>query len=171
MADSLAVNLKASIDWLFKESLDLSLVSDASSVVYAAPLADGTGVDTADKIWHDQLASIAAGATMSLDLTALTTTLFGSPITINFVKVKAIFIVSLSTQTGDKLQIDATVANAFTSITGGAAGKIEIGPDSACLIANKKDGWATGAGNKVLAIKNAGAAAQSPKIVIVGTSA
>lgn len=171
MADTLAVNLKASVDWLFKESLDLSYVSDASSLVYAAAMADGTAVDTADKIWHDQLASIAAAATASLDLTALTNSMFGNTVTINFAKVKAILIVNLSTTTGEKLQIDTTVANGFTSITGGATGKIEIGPDSACLIANKKDGWATSGANKVLAIKNVGATAQTPKIVVVGTSA
>lgn len=171
MADTLAVNLKASVDWLFKETLDLSSVADVSSLVYQAPLADGTAADLADKIWHDQMASIAAAATTALDLTALTSTIFGSSVTINFAKVKAILIVNLATVAGEKLQIDTTVANGFTSITGGAAGKIEIGPDSACLLCNKKDGWATSGANKVLGIKNVGAAAQTPKIVIVGTSA
>ena len=172
MADTLTSGIKASIDWSFREALDLSTVADSAILEYSESLADGTAVDTADKVWHDTR-SITTGANDDLDMTALTHSIFGSTVTITFAKVKAILIVNTSETTGDELRIDTSVANAIlTPFASSATTKIEIGADSALLLSSKKDGWAVTAGTgDILRIHNPNAGTVSYKIVIIGTSA
>ena len=85
MPDTLSLDLKASLTWLFSEGLALSTVNDQAALEFAATLADGTGDSQADKLWHAER-TVAAGANDDLDLTALATTVFGSSLTINFAK-------------------------------------------------------------------------------------
>ncbi len=80
-------------------------------------------------------------------------------------------IVHTSAVAGEKLWLDPSVTNGFTGPTAGTtAGKIEVGSSSAVLLASKKDGWATGSGNKILRIHNAGAQTAIYNIVLLGTS-
>jgi hypothetical protein len=87
MADTLTAQIKASLNWLFQESLDLATVNDDARLEYDKSFADGTAADQADKIWHDSR-TLASGASDDLDLNALTNTIFGSTVTINMAKVK-----------------------------------------------------------------------------------
>ena len=167
---TLASEIKASIQWLFQEPLALTTVGDASQALYDGTLASGTAADQADRIWSDQ-PTLAAGANDDLDLTALAHSIFGASVAINFARVKAILIVHTSTTAGEKLWLDPSVTNGFSGATAGTtSGKIEIGADSAALLASKKDGWATGSSNKILRIHNAGAQTAVYNIVVLGTS-
>jgi hypothetical protein len=172
MPDTLAIDLKAAVIWNFQEALDLSTVTDAARLEFSRGMADGLGADQADKVWHDAR-SVASGANDDLDLTALAVGLFGGSVTIAFAKVKALLIVNLSTTAGEELVLDGTAPNAFLGPLAGAAGKIEIGPDSALFLSSKKDGWTVTAGTgDVVRVRNpASAAPVNYKIVIVGTSA
>lgn len=171
MADTLTVDLSAKVQWLFSDTLDLSTVSDASSVSYARSLADGTGLDQADKIWHDSR-TVSAGANDDLDLTALPQSLFGSVVTIAFSKVKALLVVNMSTVSGEQLRVGGAAANAWSApFNGVSASLVLVGPDSPLLLANKKDGWTVTAGTgDILRITNPTAAAITYRIVILGTS-
>jgi hypothetical protein len=166
---TLASEIKASIQWLFQEPLALTTVGDASKALYDGTLASGTAADEADRVWSDQR-TLAAGSNDDLDLTALSHSIFGASLAINFARVKAILIVHTSTVSGEKLWIDPSVTNGFTGATAGTTGKIEIGADSAVLLASKKDGWATGSSDKILRIHNAGAQTAIYNIVVLGTS-
>ncbi len=168
---TLASEIRVSMQWLFQEPLALTTVGDASQLAYDETLASGTAADQADRIWSDQR-TLAAGADDDLDLTALTQSLFGSTVTIDFARVKAILIVHTSTTAGEKLSLDSSVTNGFTGpFAGSATSKLEIGADSAALLASKKDGWATASGNKVLRIHNGGSATAIYNVVVLGTSA
>jgi hypothetical protein len=171
MADTLSVELKASLAWLFQDVIDLTTISDSSKLDYSKSLADGVGDDQADKLWGDER-TVAAGANDDLDLTALVNTIFGSAVTMSLAKVKALLIVNLATTAGDELRIDSSVANAWKApFNGSATSQVEIGPDSALLLSNKKDGWAVTAGTgDVLRIANPGANPITYRIVVVGTS-
>lgn len=172
MADTLATTLIASIEWLRKETLDLSTVYDRAKLELNEELADGTAADQADILWHDQR-TLGTGANDDLDLTALTQTVFGSTVTINFAKVSAILIVNTDTIAGRKLQIDSSVANAFTGwCNASITSKAEIGPDSALFLSSKKDAWAVTAGTgDILRINNPSAGSIVYNIAIVGRSA
>jgi hypothetical protein len=173
MADTLAVDLKASLGWLFTESLDLTTVADNARLEYARSLADGTGADQADRLWHDQR-TLAGSATENLDLTNLTHTLFGSTVTINFAKVKAILLVNLASGPGEDLVIGGagSGANAWSApFDGDADAKMIVPADSLVFLVNKKAGWAVTNGSAdILKIANLSGASVSYKIAIVGTS-
>jgi hypothetical protein len=172
MADTLATKLIASLEWNRSEALDLSNVIDRAKVEFTQEMADGTGNDQADLIWHDTR-TVASAANDDLDLTALTQTIFGSTVTINFAKVKAILIVNTNTVAGDELVVDTSVANAFKGwANGSATSKAEIGPDSAWLVSATLAGWAVTAGTgDIVRISNPGGGTSIIyKIVIIGTS-
>jgi hypothetical protein len=174
MSDTLSVDIRASLGWLFQESLDLATVSDNARLEYARSLADGTATDQADRLWHDQR-TLAGSASENLDLNNLTNTLFGSTLTVNFAKVKALLIVNLATTAGEDLLVGGAGAggNAWSApFDGDPDAKIAVPADSIVLLVNKKNGWpVTNGSSDILKIANASAASVSYKIAIVGTSA
>jgi hypothetical protein len=174
MADTLAVDLKASLGWLFVESLDLGTVADNARLEYARSLADGTGADQADRLWHDQR-TLAASATENLDLTNLTQTLFGGTVTITFAKIKAILLVNLATIAGEDLAIGGAGAggNAWSApFDSDPDAKIIVPADSLVFLVNKKNGWPVTNGSlDILKVANVSGASVSYKIAIVGMSA
>lgn len=169
MADTLAVDLLAKLTWNFQEVLDLSTLQDSMSLEYKKSLADGTAVNLADKIWHDKR-TLAAGANETLDLNALVTSIFGSNVTINLVKVKALFIVNVLTVAAEDLVVGAAASTPFLGPLGGTTPTQRCEADSYLAWVNRVDGWSTSGANN-LKIANAGAASNEYRIVIVGTSA
>lgn len=172
MADTLSVEVKASVSWLFSDTLDLSTVIDNARVEYGRSLSDGVGADQADKIWHDTR-SLASGAHDDLNLGALAQSLFGGTVTIALAKVKLIVVIHRGTAAGEKLVVGGATSQAFAAPFGGSAtGQVEVGPDSLLVLSQRKDGWAVGAGTAdLLRIGNpASAAPVTYSVVIVGTS-
>lgn len=169
---TLTHTLKVSASWINRESLDLASFSDQGEISYSKDIASGTGVDQCDRSWSDTR-TLGSSSNDDLDLTALTSSVFGDSITTNFAKVKEIVIVVLSTTTGDKLKLDSSVTNAYLGpFDSSTTSKLVIGPDSPCVLSNKKDGFgATSGTNKVLRINNPGATSVQYQIFISGTSA
>lgn len=174
MADTLTVDLKASLHWLYQEGLDLSTVSDSARFEFAKTLVDGTAADQADRLWHDQR-TLAGGASENLDLTALTSSLFGNSLTFSFVRVKAVLIVNLATTANEDLAVGGagSGANAWSApFKGNADAKVAVPADSALFLVNKKSGWIVVNGSTdVLKIANDGSGSVSYRIAIVGASA
>ena len=172
MSDSVSLDIRAALNWLFQDTLDLATVSDSARVEYSQSLVDGTAADQADKIWHDQR-TVAAGASDDLDLTALVQAIFGGSLSLALAKVKALFIVNTSTTSGQDLKVGGSGANAFAApFDADDDAKVLVPADSMLLLVNKKSGWpVTNGSADTLRINNPGAAAVTYKIVIVGTSA
>lgn len=169
MADTLAAEIKVACSWILREALDLSTVVDSARLEYSRTLADGTGTDQASIVWHDQR-TIAAGGNDDLDLAGgLTNTIFGTPVVAAFSKIKAIVIVNTNTSSGNLLRVGGG-PNPFTPpFVGGGAAQVEIGADSALLLANKKDGWNVTAGTgDILRIHNPSGVSITYKIAILG---
>lgn len=173
MADTLTVDVKASLHWLFQESLDLANVTDAARLEYARSINDGVAVDQADKLWHDQR-TLASGASENLDLTALTQSVFGSTVTISFARVKAILIVNLATAANEDLAVGGagSGANAWHApFKNDPDAKVVVAADSVLLWVNKKNGWTViNNSSDVLKIANDGLGSVTYRIAIVGTS-
>ena len=173
MADTLALNIKAALNWSFQEQLDLATVSNVSKLEYAQALADGVGSDQADKLWHDQR-TVSGSGSEDLDLTSLSQTIFGNALTISFAKIKALLIVNTATVAGEDLLIGGAGSggNAWAGpLDGDQDAKIHVPADSALLLVNKKGGWSvTGGSQDVLRIANASAQDVTYKIAVIGTS-
>lgn len=171
MADSLATTLKVAMSWVFQDALDLATIADVSKLEFEKSTTDGTGVDQADKIWHDTR-TLATATNDDLDLNALTNSIFGSPVTINFAKVKAIIIKNKSTTSGDELKVGAAGTNPFVGpFAGVTTAIVEVGADSVLVLTSLKDGWTvTGGSSNVLRINNPNAGSVTYDIVIIGTA-
>jgi hypothetical protein len=170
MADFLTSQIKASLNWLFQEALDLANVADDAKLEYDKTFADGVAADQADKIWHDSR-TLAAAANDDLDLNALTNTIFGSTVTINLAKVKAILIVNTATTAGEDLTVGGAPAQEWTAWVAAAGDRVRVPADSCLLISNRKTGWTvTNGASDTLRITNTGAGSITYKIAVLGTS-
>ena len=175
MADALSTTVKASIDWLFKETLatDGTFINDASTLSYTLDMLDGTtdASSQSDKIWHYKNAALTVAGPETLDLSALTLTVFGSTVTIAFVEVTAILIQNNSTPSTSIITVGAAGANAWTAPFGGTTPTIKVGPNSVWLSTNPLGTpWTVDGTHKNLLLTAAGATI-SYNIVIVGRSA
>jgi len=174
MAATLSTDLGASLAWVFQEDRDLSSVIDSSRLEYVASLANGTGADQADVLWHDER-TVAATSNDDLDLTNLSSPLFGSTVTFSLVTVKAILITNTETAPPAVLRVGGAgaVAGAFGApFAGDQDAVVEVPLDSGLLLSNKSSGWAVVNGSSdLLRIANPGAAAITYRIAILGTTA
>jgi len=173
MADTLSLDIRASLNWLLQDTVGFGTVSDASKLEYTGTLADGVGNDQADKLWHSQATLAGSGVTL-LDLTSLASTIFGSAVTTTLAKVKALLIVNSATTAGDDLLVGGAGVggNAWGApFNGDQDAKVQVPADSVLLLVHKKGGWTvTGGSSDVLRIENTSANSVAYKIAIIGTS-
>jgi len=170
MTDALATDIRCSVGWLFQEQGLLTTISDNSKVEYDRTLEDGTSTDQADKIWHDER-TLVATSSEDLDLSALTSTLFGDTLTVSLLKIKTVFIVNLSNVTGDELLVKPSPVNPWTAPFGSTSDLARVPADSCLLLTNRKNGWTVvPGGSDSLRIDNPTASSITYRIVIVGTS-
>lgn len=172
MSASLSVEVKASLAWLWEESLELSTLVDSSRLDAPTALAAGNGPGQVNQLWHDTR-SLAGESHHDLDLTALTQTMRGQAVSLGFATVKAILIHNTAADAGKKLVLDSSAPNAMlTPFDNSATSKLEIPPASPLLLVNRLGGWAVTAGTgDILRIDNPGLASIAYKIVVVGTAA
>ena len=171
MPDTLSVEIKASLNWLWEEALDLSTLVDSSRLEVLSAFSTGSSAGEADQLWHDSR-TIGAASNDDLDLTDLTQTVHGQSVSLGFASIKAILIQNTSTTAGDKLVLDSSVTNGvLTPFNGSASSKLEIPADSPLLLVNRLDGWTVTAGTgDLLRISNPGAESIDYKIVILGVA-
>jgi hypothetical protein len=170
MADTLAIDLRCTLAWLFQEEGPLATVSDSSKLEYSRTFEDGTATDQADKLWHQER-TLAGGASDDWDLTSLSTALFGGTLTLSLAKVKAVLLVNLSTVASDVLQLRGAASNPWFAPFNSSSDHVKAPADSCVLLTNRKSGWTvTGGSADVLRVHNPGGAAVSYRIVIAGTS-
>lgn len=171
MSDTLAVEIKASLNWLWEETLDLSTLVDSSRLEVLSAFSTGEAAGQANQLWHDAR-TLAASSNDDLDLTDLAQAVHGQAVSLGFASIKAILIQNLSTTSGEKLVLDSSVTNGvLTPFNGNGTSKLEIPADSPLLLVNRLDGWSVTAGTgDLLRIHNPGAESIDYKIVILGVA-
>lgn len=171
MSDALSAEIKASLVWLFQDTLGLTTIADASRLDYDAQLTDGAGDGEANALWHD-LRSVAATAHDDLSLAALPQTIFGNSVTINLAAVKALLIVNTETDDGEDLLVGGAATHPWGAPFGATGHQVRVPADSCLLLVNKSSGWSVAAGSAdTLRIANVGTGTIAYKIVAVGVHA
>jgi hypothetical protein len=160
-----AVTGRVTMTPTWSEDLDLTAIVDKTTISLSTALADGTGNDQADAYWRDAI-TIAAAATTSLDLRALSRQLMGGTATDTFAKVKMLAVYNKAT--AGTISVGVSVTDRWTAL---AAGAMTLGPQGVFYVTYPGAGYSTAAGNQVLAITNNGAAAADIDIYIVGVHA
>lgn len=173
MPDTLAVDIKASLSWLYQEHRPVSTLADTSKVDYFRRWTDGVGVDQADQLWHDER-TLDPSTQDDLDLTILTASIHNNSVIFNFAKVKAIMIVNTATTPGADLIVGGggTAGDAFAApFDGDANSKVLVPADSMLLLCNRKSSWTVQNNvSDILRVLAKPVATITYRIAIVGTT-
>jgi len=166
MADTFSANVTAAVGWLWRA--DTLNPSDDDRLAFAKSLTDGDDDYEAEAKWSDEAASLLEGGTRTLDLTALTRTIFGDTHTVVLVRVKAILITVTEASTG-QLLVGGAASNEWHEPFGAAGDKIRVPRGSPMLLGCLGCGWEVNDSNKNLKL----AACDGDvtySIVIIGTT-
>ncbi len=171
MATALTGKITFKMAWDYVNSLDLSDVTDDydTDSSWSYTVANGTGLDQADWIWHDK--RTAAGAVDDIDLNASLSDAFG--VSFDLVKVKGIFIRNTDETVGYDLAIGAAAAFPLGGwVSDAATDKLVIGAGGWFVLWNPSAaGYACGAAASDVLRVDPGANTIIYDIIIVGTSA
>jgi len=153
----MALTTKITLKVVATHTNPLDLVTGTAPVnkEYAFNWASGVGANQADKLYSDTN-TLAASATLDVDLAGSLVSAFGKVIT--FTKVKAIIVSAAAGNTND-VAVGGAAATQFVAWVGDATDKVNVGPGGLlCLIAPDVDGYAVAAGTTdFLRIGNGGA--------------
>jgi hypothetical protein len=165
MADLFAGQIAAELGWKWTGE-DGSTV-DRGSLRATSRLTDGTDADEAEAVWHVEDASLLNSASSTLDLTALTRTLFGSTHTTTLVTVRALAVVNDAASEGN-LVIGDAASDAWTGPLGASGDTLIIPPGGSAFIHAPSAGWEVTASAKDLKLAAAGGDV-TYSVAIIGT--
>lgn len=143
-------------------------VVDEARLDYSKLLIHGPEANQAEAVWHEEDVELLEGVSRTLDLTALTRTVFGDTLTTTLLLVKSILIVNKSTA-GGKLLLGGAAANEWSECFGADGDAAEVPLDSPLLLSNRKCGWEVDDTHKNLKIAAVGGDV-TYSIAIIGTT-
>lgn len=167
MTTSLRSKIGAEIGWTWRDHVDTAPVIDSNRLRFSQDLADGSGANQANGVWHAEDQTLSAGGSTSFDLDALDKSLFGDTVTVSFEKVKAILIVNNGTS--GYLLVGGAATDEWYAPFGAAGDTVKVMPESPLLLANAADGWDVTPEAAVLKIAAVGADGTFD-IAILGTT-
>lgn len=160
---SVAVTIAAQ----FANLLDLSTVNDALRLPVTNTLTDGTGVNKAQIVYHDEITLATANAT-SLDLSGGVSHAFGAAA---FTKIKAILIHNKETVAGHEITVGGGAGClAAAAIFSSTTDVIRVGPGGIFLITDPSAAGipVTNSTADVLTISNGCGANVTYDVIVIG---
>jgi hypothetical protein len=162
--------ITAQIDALLKNELDLSTGEDPLSRRHRTRLTNGTGANSADRVFHDTR-TLAASATEDLDLAGGSlSSPFGAALT--FVELRAIMISAAAANTNN-VRVTRPASNGVPLFLAASDG-IDVPPGGCFLWACPADAKVTvtaGTGDLITVANSGAGTSVSYSVVIIGTSA
>lgn len=155
MTTDLKSTVNVELGWAWRDRAGLFQVTDSNRLLWARSLADGTGIEQANAVWHAQDQALAAGQSRTLHLTALVQNLFGDTITIPLSKVKAILIVNKAAGSG-ALVVGGAGSQEWAAPFGMLGDTLKVMPGSPVVLANLRDGWGVDAASEALKLAASG---------------
>lgn len=173
MANTLTIsNITGKVLWEFAKTENWGdSTRQSSSFTYSDSLAQGTGADQADLLFVNQT-TLAAGATLNLDLAGSLTDVFGA--TITFARIKTFYFSLLTTTTASSVTIGNHASAAFLGWFSAATDRITVRNGGFFMIsAPDATGYAVTAttADIIKILNNDGSNIATYQIAIAGTSA
>lgn len=161
--------LRPGFSWLVEANGDLDTRSSKLAAPAEIELLSGTGTNQADKAFADTR-TLAASANEDLDLAGALLDPFG--ITLNFVKIKGIYVRAAPGNTNSVI-VKPAAANGFTGPFGGTTPSLTLPPGGYLVLAAPVGGWTVtaGTGDKINFANSAGSTSVTYDAVFIGTSA
>jgi hypothetical protein len=171
MAKSLTASVDLRLAWEHSNTPDSGgpIIKDFNNLALTDSFADGTGIDSADLLWHD-VRTLATGVSEDLDLAGGVTDQFGA--TVTFARVRGLAIRNQTTTAGHILEVGGASSNDWLTWLGATGDVVKVGPDGCLFLWNPSAAaFAVTAGTgDLLKINNAGAADTTYQIVVIGAS-
>ena len=167
MSKNLNSTIRAELGWTWRDESGETAIVDSNRLRKLIDLADGTGSDQADTVWHAQEQSLATGASTTLSLDDLAQSIFGDSISLSFSKIKALLIANTSTTAG-YLLVGGAASDQWYEPFAASGDKIKVMPGGQLLLTHPGTGWSVAAGSTDLKIAAVGATV-SYDIAILGT--
>lgn len=128
MATSLAISgIRAGFSWSAAKTTNFgSDTTNSGGFNYGTSFSSGTGAGKSSVFYVDEI-SIAAGATVNLDLAGVQVDVFGA--TVAFTKIRLLYVELLSvdvTSTGESISVGGHASAACASFFGDATDKIKV---------------------------------------------
>ena len=168
MSTKLISAIHAELGWTWSDTVSQTTIVNSNRLRALNDLADGTGADQADTVWHVEQQTLAVGISTTLDLASLSQSVFGDTISLSLAAVKAILIDNTSTTAG-YLLIGGAAADEWYAPFAAAGDKVKVMAGGQLLLAHPGAGWSVAAGSTDLKIE-AVTAAVTYDIAILGTS-
>ena len=156
MATTLQSAISAELGWTWRDYVGVASITNSNRLPFGKNLADGAGAGQADAVWHADAQTLSAGGSMTLALDALEQSMFGNAITIPLAGVKAILIVNKNSAGAGYLSVGGAAVDGWYAPFGSPDDTVKVMPDSPLLLANSRDGWDVGIGEKALKIAAVG---------------
>lgn len=169
MPTNLKATVLAQIDATYKNIVDLGTAVDSFRKTTKIELADGTGANSADRMFHDQR-TINASSSEDLDLAGVLVNEFGAVTT--FVELRAVLISAAPGNTNN-VRVTRPASNGVPLFLAASDG-IDVPPGGVFLWSCPADGkvTVTAATGDLLTVANSGAGTPvTYDVVIIGTSA
>jgi hypothetical protein len=169
MATTLKTVVNFEIAATLKNLLDLSTPVDAATLTAKVQLANGTGANSADLLFHDQR-TLAASATEDLDLAGVLASPFGA--TLTFVELRAILVKAASGNTNN-VNVIRPASNGVPLFLAASDG-IPVPPGGAfgwTCPADGKVAVAAGTGDLITFTNSSSGTPVTYDVFLVGTSA
>lgn len=168
MSKTLISAIHAELGWTWRDTVGQTTIVNSNRLRSLDDLADGTGVDQADVVWHVEQQTLAAANSITLELDSLAQSVFGNTISLSLATVKAILVVNTSS-TGGYLLIGGAAADEWHELFAASGDKVKVMSGGKLLLANPGGGWSVAAGSTDLKIE-AISAEVTYDIAILGTS-
>jgi len=156
MTTTLQSAISAQLGWTWRDYVGAASITNSNRLPFNKSLADGSGADQADAVWHADSQMLAADESMILALDMLQQSMFGDAITVPLSGVKAILIVNKNSQGGGYLSVGGATVDGWHAPFGSPGDTVKVMPDSPLLMANTRDGWDVGVGQSALKITAVG---------------
>jgi len=151
---------------------DGTILRDLGTLACTQDLANGSGNDQADQIWH-VTKTLASGGTDAYDLSSLSFQVFNETFPISFSggQVRQFYVHNLNDVVGADITISCTGVTDFNTPFNNMPFEATIPPKSMfCFPPNFYEGWAVTSGNFSFRIEDTGGLGSSYEIAVIGTS-
>ena len=174
MAITTSVTTTSSVSWSIRDTPvaanTTTYFDDKGSILLSKNYTDGSGaVGEVNTKW-DNTFTLGSGLDTTLDVTALTSTVFGETITQTFTGIKDFLVKNNETGVNSRISILATGTNAFNNIFDGGSGNLIVHPSSAYHRIIWVSGINVSADNKNLIVRDVGGQGASVSVFLAGTS-
>jgi hypothetical protein len=156
MTTSLRSSIHVQAGWTWRDIHGANVVANSNRLQAGHDFEDGVGSGQADAVWDAAGEVLAADASMTLALDALSRELFGDAITIALEYVKLVLVVNRNSGGSGCLLVGGAAADEWHAPLGGSGHTVRVMPGAALLLACPGDGWEVTAGANQLKIAAVG---------------